>query len=109
MIQIDATNKVLGRLASQISQYLLGKHTSEFVPYKNVGDVVEVTHIDLMKITGNKRAQKVYYHHTLYPGHLKQTPMHKLSQSEMLRRAVWNMLPKNKLRKERMKNLIIKS
>ncbi|HCE87036.1 MAG: 50S ribosomal protein L13 [Candidatus Jacksonbacteria bacterium RIFOXYA2_FULL_44_7] len=108
MIHLDATNQALGRLASQISQYLLGKHKSEFVPYKNVGDKVEVANVDMIKITGNKLAQKVYYHHTLYPGHLKQTSMHKLLKSDMLKRAVWNMLPKNKLREERMKNLTIK-
>lgn len=108
MIQIDATNKVLGRLASEISRHLLGKGKSEFVPYKNVGDAVLITNIDMMKITGNKLTQKVYSHHTLYPGHLVQTPMGKLPKSEMLRRAVWNMLPKNKLREERMKNLTIK-
>lgn len=108
MIQIDATHKVLGRLASKISGYLLGKHKPEFVPYKNVGEEVEVMNADMIKITGNKLTQKVYYHHTLYPGHLKRTPMARLSKSEMLRRAVWNMLPKNKLREERMKNLTIK-
>lgn len=109
MIQIDATNKVLGRLASEIATKLLGKHKSEFVPYKNVGDDVQVANADSIIITGKKMEQKIYYKHTLYPGHLKETPIKKLSKAEMLRRAVWNMLPKNKLREERMKCLTIKS
>lgn len=108
MIHIDATNKVLGRLASEISQKLLGKHKSEFVQYKNMGDEVEVANADAIVVTGKKMEQKIYYKHTQYPGHLKETPIAKLSKSEMLRRAVWNMLPKNKLRELRMKRLTIK-
>ena len=106
--KIDATNKVLGRLASKIAILLQGKHKPNFVPYLNTGDKVIVTNTDKMKITGKKLKRKVYYRHSGYPGGLKKITLEELMKKdsrEVLKKAVWGMLPKNKLRKQRIKNL----
>jgi len=108
---IDATNKSLGRLATEIARFLIGKHKPNYVPYKDLGDRVVVKNIGKLKIFPNKLKQKKYYHYTGYPGGLKVKTLEELfskNPAEVLRRAVYNMLPKNKLRKERMKKLIIK-
>ena len=97
---IDATGKVLGRLASEIVILLRGKHKADFVPNKDIGDFVVVTNIEKIKITGKKMDQKKYYHHSSYMGGLKTKPLNVLFKekpSEILRKAVWGMLPKNKL------------
>jgi large subunit ribosomal protein L13 len=107
---IDAKGKVLGRLAAQIAVLLRGKHKPNFVPYKDVGDFVVVKNVKEIKITGDKMKKKIYYRHTGYLGHLKETPLEKLFQknpAEVLRRAVWGMLPKNRLRKKLIKKLKI--
>ena len=107
MITIDANNRPLGRLASEISTYLIGKHKPNFVPYKNTGEPVQVINTNSFAITGTKWESKIYYKHTGYMGHLREKKMKMLSKTEILTRAVWNMLPKNQLRKERMKMLRI--
>ena len=107
---IDATNKVLGRLASQIAVLLRGKHKPDFVPYKDVGDFVIVKNVDKIFFTGKKAEQKKYFRHTGYLGHLKEIPLKKLFKekpTEILRRAVFGMLPKNKLRAKQIKRLKI--
>ncbi|MEK9165778.1 MAG: 50S ribosomal protein L13 [Patescibacteria group bacterium] len=108
MITIDAKNKILGRLASEISQFLIGKHKADYVPYKNAGEAVEVVNIDELGVSGNKMDQKIYYKHTGYVGHLNKKRMKEFPKAELLKKAVWNMLPKNRLRKERFKMLKIK-
>jgi len=107
MIKIDAKNQILGRLASKIAQILLGKHKPEFVKNKNLGEEVEVINVDKIKISGKKWQNKKYYKHTGYTGNLKKFKMKDFSKSQLLRMAIWNMLPKNKLRPERMKLLKI--
>jgi len=105
---IDAQGKVLGRLASQIAQILQGKHKPNYVPYHDKGDFVTVKNVKDIKLTGKKAEQKMYFRHSGYLGHGKHIPLKKIfarDPGEILRRAVWNMLPKNKLRKERMKRL----
>ena len=67
---VDATDKVLGRLASEIAQVLRGKRKPEYAPHADVGDHVIVIHADKVRVTGNKAEQKVYYRHTGYPGGL---------------------------------------
>ena len=107
---IDATNKVLGRLATQIAVLLRGKHKPDFVPYKDMGDFVVVKNVDKIKITGKKMEQKVYYHHSGFMGGLKETPLKKLYKEkpeEVLKKAVFGMLPNNKLRAEIIKRLKI--
>ena len=105
MITIDAKNKTLGRLASEVSTYLIGKHKTNFVPYKNTGEPVTVLNVESFAVTGTKLESKIYYKHTGYIGHLREKKMKDLTKSDMLTRAIWNMLPKNQLRKERMKML----
>lgn len=105
---IDATGKVLGRLAADIAVLLRGKDKPEFMPNQDIGDFVVVKNIDKVKITGNKMEGKIYYRHTGYMGGLKETPLKKVfdkSPAEVLRRAVFGMLPGNKLRAEQIKRL----
>jgi len=105
---IDATNKILGRLATEIVALLRGKHKPDFAPYKDMGDFVVIKNADKMRISGKKMEQKKYYHHTGYPGGLKEMPLQKLfekSPGEVLRKAVLGMLPKNRLRAKMIKRL----
>lgn len=109
---IDATNKVLGRLATQIATLLRGKHKPDFVPHKDMGDFVRVENIEKIRVTGKKMEQKKYYRHSGYMGGLKETPLKKLFEkdpAEVLKKAVWGMLPKNKLRNEQIKRLKFKN
>lgn len=108
---IDATNKPLGRLAAQIAILLRGKHKPDFIPYQDVGDFVMVKNIEKIKVTGKKMKQKIYYHYSGYPGGLKEIPMETLfkrNPREVLRKAIWGMLPKNKLRAKMIKRLQFK-
>ena len=108
---IDATDKVLGRLAAQIAVLLRGKHRPNFVPYKDMGDFVIVENVNKLKFTGKKIEQKKYYRHSGYWGGLKEIPLKKLfaeRPDEVLRKAVYRMLPKNKLRAKMIKRLKIK-
>ncbi|MBM3250841.1 MAG: 50S ribosomal protein L13 [Candidatus Nealsonbacteria bacterium] len=105
---IDATNKVLGRLATEIAILLRGKHKPDFAPNKDIGDFVIVKNIGKIKLTGRKFEQKVYYRHTGYLGGLKKTSFKELFKrepGEVLKRAVFGMLPKNKLRAKQIKRL----
>jgi len=109
---IDATEKPLGRLACEVVLILRGKNQPNFVPYSDMGSNVIIENIDKMKITGRKLKDKVYRHHTGYPGGFTEIKMEKLIDKkgigEVLRRAVFGMLPKNKLRPKMMKRLKIK-
>ncbi len=106
---IDATDKVLGRLATQVAVLLRGKNNRGFAPYKDIGDFVTIKNVDKLKFTGKKFEQKIYYHHTLYLGGLKKVTMKELSAkkgySEIFRKAVMGMLTKNKLRAKQIKRL----
>ncbi len=107
---IDATGKILGRLASEIAILLQGKHKPNYLPYKDTGDFVVVKNIRQIKLTGKKIEQKKYYRHSTYMGGLKETSLKKLlvqDPGEILRKAISGMLPKNKLRKIRIKRLKI--
>ena len=105
---INADNKVLGRLATEISLLLRGKHKADFAPHKDMGDFVVVKNADKIIISGKKMEKKKYYRHTGYPGGLKETPLKKLFEKnpgQVLRRAVLGMLPKNRLRAKMIKRL----
>jgi|SRR5581483_9329986 len=106
---IDATDKILGKLATQVAVLLRGKDKVGFAPYKDMGDFVVIKNVDKMKFTGKKFDNKIYYHHTLYLGGLKQATMKEMVQkkghSEILRKAVMGMLTKNKLRAKQIKRL----
>ncbi len=105
---LDATAKILGRLASKIAVLLRGKHKVNFYPRKDMGDFVVVKNVDKIKLSGNKINNKKYYHHSDYPGGLKETSLKELFEqdpAEVLKRAVYGMLPKNKLRSRQIKRL----
>ena len=105
---IDATGKVLGRLAAEIAVLLRGKQKSDFVPYRDMGDFVIVKNVSKLKITGKKIEQKKYFHHSGFLGGVKEVPLKKIfktNPAEVLRKAVFGMLPKNKLRAEQIKRL----
>jgi large subunit ribosomal protein L13 len=105
---IDATGKVLGRLATEIAVLLRGKHKADFAPHQDSGDFVTVKNVDKIRVTGEKMAKKKYYRHSGYLGGIKEIPFKKVfarSPAEVLRKAVWGMLPDNKLRAEQIKRL----
>lgn len=109
---IDATDKAPGRLASEIAALLIGKTKVNYMPNMDMGDFVRVTNASKMKITGNKMNQKLYRHHSGYPGGLKEKLMKTLwaeNPSKVLEAAVSRMLPKNKLRTDRLKRLTIEN
>ncbi len=100
---IDATDKPMGRVASQIAILLRGKHKPIFTPHLDTGDFVVVIHAEKVKLTGNKLKDKYYYHHTGYPGGIKAVQAEKLFQKkpgEPLRLAIKRMLPKNALNRK---------
>ncbi len=106
---IDAKNKILGRIASEIALILQGKKSVAYAPNRVSGDRVLVTNYKDIALTGNKRAQKIYYHHTGYVGHLKELSFEEKFAKDpkwVLRQAVRKMLPKNFLNQKRLKNLI---
>lgn len=108
---IDATEKPLGRLASEIARVLQGKHKVAYMPNTDCGDTVEIVNVQKIKFTGKKLEQKMYYRHSGYLGGLKEIPARKVfaeNPAEVLKIAVKNMLPKNRLLVGRMKRLIIK-
>ncbi|HOZ36945.1 MAG TPA: 50S ribosomal protein L13 [bacterium] len=109
---IDAAGKSLGRLASHIAIILRGKDQASFARNVDLGGSVIVTNIDQIKVTGNKFNDKIYYKASNRPSGLKKTKMKALvadkGWAEVLRRAVYQMLPDNKLRPEMMKRLTIK-
>ena len=98
---IDAKDKILGRLATQIAQLLMGKSKPYFTRHLDCGDYVVVINAKEVKVTGKKEKQKIYYRHSGYPGGLKETPLWMLREKHPERiiiHAVSGMLPKNKLR-----------
>jgi len=108
---IDASGKSLGRLASDISMLLRGKTKADFSFHQDGGNFVVVKNVDLIKISGRKLQTKIYHHYTGYVGSMKSATMAqviaKKGIGEVLRRAVWGMLPANKLRKQMIKRLKI--
>jgi large subunit ribosomal protein L13 len=107
---VDATDQVLGRLATKVARILIGKDKPSFTPYLDSGDHVVVINADKVRLTGNKVEQKVYYSHSGYPGGLKEVPAKRVRESKpdwMIREAVLGMLPKNKLRARRARKLRI--
>lgn len=105
---IDASGKVLGRLASEIVTLLRGKYRVGFLPYREPKEEVVVFNTGKIKVTGRKIRQKAYIRHSGYPGSLKEESLARLFERdsrEVLRRAVYGMLPKNRTRDKIIKNL----
>lgn len=109
---IDAEGKVLGRLASEIAKRLKGKHKPVYTPHVDTGDFVVVVNADKVFLTGKKLTDKIYYHHTGYPGGIKAITAGKLLMEKperLLRIAVRGMLPKNSLGRQMLKKLKVYS
>ena len=107
---VDASDKVLGRLATRIAVLLIGKHKPMFSHHLDAGDYVVVINAEKVRVTGNKEKQKMYYRHSGYPGGLKSTNLERMRETHptrIIEYAVKGMLPQNKLRAQRMKRLHI--
>ena len=105
---VDASNKTLGRLSTNIARILMGKNKPEYTPHNDVGDYVVVINAEKIKVTGNKNEQKMYYRHTGYPGGIKSQNFNDLVASypdRIITSAVKGMLPKNKLSNSVIKKL----
>lgn len=105
---IDAEKKVLGRLASKIAPLLIGKTKPYYTPHLDCGDWVVIINASKIKVTGKKEKQKLYQHHTGYPGGFREytfTQMMAKDPRKVIALAVKGMLPKNKLRSQRLKRL----
>ena len=105
---VDAQDKTLGRLATEVARILRGKHKPTFTPHIDTGDHVIVVNAEKVKVTGNKFEDKKYYHHTGYPGGLKTTSFAALIRSKperVIEKAVWGMIPHNRLGRSVIKKL----
>ena len=107
---VDAEGQVLGRLATQIADRLRGKGKPEYTPHVDTGDFVVVVNAEKIAVTGNKLDSKMYYRHSGYPGGLKQRSLRVQLErlpTEVLRKAVKGMLPRNKLANQQITKLKI--
>ena len=108
---LDAKNRILGRLAVEAAGLLRGKGKVDFVPYLDKGDEVVIKNTDKIKVSGKKMKDKIYYHHSGYPGGLRILKASHTVETkgfkELVKLAVYHMLPNNKLRREMMKHLIV--
>ncbi|KTD33336.1 50S ribosomal protein L13 [Legionella nautarum] len=105
---IDASDKVLGRLATEIARRLRGKHKAEYTPHVDTGDYIIVTNAEKVTVTGRKFKEKMYHHHTGFPGGIKSVSFDKLQAKNPVRiieLAVKGMLPKNPLGREMYRKL----
>jgi len=105
---LDASGQVLGRLATQVATFLMGKHKPSYVPHMLTGDFVVVLNAKEIKVTGLKAEQKIYRRHSQYPGNLKEIPYSRMQERQperIIELAVKGMLPKNKLGRQMLKRL----
>ncbi len=108
--EIDATDAVVGRIATVVSKIIRGKNKTTFTPHMDNGDFVVVKNVDLIKFTGNKFQDKKYFRHTGYPGGIKETTpekLHNTKPGEVLKLAVKRMLPGGALAKKQLGKLKI--
>ena len=109
---VDASDKILGRLASQIAKILRGKHKPEYTPHADAGDYVVVLNSSQVKVTGKKEKEKIYYRHSGYPGGIKETTLETLrakKPNQIIENAVKGMLPKNPLGRAMLRKLKVYS
>ena len=107
---VDATDQVVGRLASKIASVLRGKHKADFAPYADGGDFVVVVNAEKVRFTGNKLEEKMYHHHTGFIGSVKSFTAAQLMEKkpeEIIRKAVQGMLPKTTLGRNQLTKLKI--
>lgn len=105
---IDAENKVLGKVAVEAARLLRGKHKPQFTPHVDTGDFVVIINAEKVRLTGNKESQKIYTRFTGYVGGQKVETPRKVRERKpqlLLERAVWGMVPKNKLGRQQIKKL----
>ncbi len=109
---VDMDDQVLGRAATEIARILRGKHKPIYSPSVDTGDFVIVVNAEKVKLTGNKLADKKYYHHTGFPGGIRSITAEKLIEKqpeELIKKAVKGMLPKNKLGRQMIRKLKVYS
>jgi len=107
---IDVKGQILGRAVTQITRLLVGKNKVWYVPFLDCGDYVVVINATKVEVTGKKEKQRKYYRHSTYPGGLKVETLAQLRKRKpeaIIKKTVWSMLPKNKLRKGRMARLSV--
>ena len=100
---VDATNKTLGRLSTEIAHRLRGKHKPVYTPHVDTGDYIVVVNAEKVRVTGNKLKDKMYHHHTGYIGNLKSIPLQKMLDEHperVIEKAVKGMLPRGPLGRE---------
>ena len=105
---VDAGGQILGRTAVTVARHLQGRNKTTWSPMQDTGDHVVVINCADLRVTGQKLTQKTYYHHTRYPGHLRSTTLQKLlndKPTEVMRKAVYGMLPRTRLRKPMIQRL----
>lgn len=107
---VDVKGKVLGRVATEIAEKLIGKHKPTYTPHIDGGDYVVVINAADIAVTGNKMDDKIYYSHSGFPGGLKKKSLGEMMEkkpTDVIKKAVYNMIPKNRLRSPRMNRLKI--
>lgn len=107
---VDAAGKTLGRLATEIARRLRGKHKAEFTPHVDTGDYIVVVNAEKIAVTGNKETDKTYYHHTGFPGGIKNITLDKLrakAPERILHNAIKGMIPHNPLGRACLRKLKI--
>jgi large subunit ribosomal protein L13 len=105
---VDVKDQILGRIATEIAEKLIGKHKPSYTPHIDGGDYVVVINSKLVAVTADKDHTKMYYSHSGFPGGLKTKPLGEMRATfpnRLIEKAVYNMLPKNKLRQHRMTRL----
>ena len=111
-VVMDASDKILGRFASEVARLLRGKHKPEFTPFLDTGDFVVVVNAEQVRLTGNKLEDKKYYRHSGKPGSLKvETARERIEKypERVIQAAVWGMLPKNRLGRKLLRKLKVYS
>ena len=109
---VDAEDKTLGRLATEIAHRLRGKHKPEYTPHMDMGDYVVVVNCEKVRVTGAKRTDKTYYHHTGFPGGIRSGSFEQLIEKapeRVIQRAVKGMMPRNPLGRAMLKKLKVYS
>jgi large subunit ribosomal protein L13 len=107
---VDATDKTLGRMATEIARRLRGKHKPEFTPHIDTGDYIVVINAEKVKVTGSKTTDKMYHHHTGFPGGIKSVSFNKLQDKapeRIIQLAVKGMMPRNRLSRAMLSKLKI--
>lgn len=109
-LHVDATDQILGRLATRLAVVLMGKHKPQYTPHHDVGDFIVVTNADKIRMTGDKLDQKFFQTYSRYPGGQKRTSYRTMVQNKpelLIERAVRRMMPRNKLARQQLKKLKI--